>query len=148
MTELLAAPVGSGLRRVLRREDFVSGAITAAAILIFVGTAGQTLRQSLHGLLAAGGGASHVAVVALLLNVALLLIAWGRHREAQQAMKQRVAAEASAKLLRTRDLQTQLLNRQSLRERCGALIEAARGERGNVALIVINLDRFKRVKEL
>jgi len=140
--------IASTVSRLTAREDFLSGTITAAAILVFVGSAGTTLRPSLQSLLNAGGGADRVAVVCLLLNVALLLFAWGRHREAQRSMKGRVAAEEKARQLRTRDLQTQLLNRQSLRERCETLILSAREQRGNVALMVVNLDRFKRVNEI
>ena len=126
----------------------MSGAITAAAILIFVGTGARTLRPALNSLVNAGGGADQVAVIALLLNVALLLFAWGRHREAQRAMRVGAAAEERARQLRTRDLQTQLLNRQSLRERCAALIATAREQRGNVALMVLDLNRFKRINEI
>jgi diguanylate cyclase (GGDEF)-like protein len=140
--------IASTFSRLTAREDFLSGTITAAAILVFVGSAGQTLRPALASLFNAGGGADRVAVVCLLLNIALLLFAWRRHRDAQRAMRARGAAEEKARQLRTRDLQTQLLNRQSLRERCETLILTAREQRGNVALMVVNLNRFKRVNEI
>jgi diguanylate cyclase (GGDEF)-like protein len=63
-------------------------------------------------------------------------------------MRARRFAEEKARQLRTRDLHTQLLNRQSLRERCETLILTAREQRGNVALMVLNLNRFKRVNEI
>ena len=148
----MMANATSGIRirlaRMTAREDFVSGAITLAAALVFVGSAGHTLRPALDSLFSAGGGADKVASVCLLLNVALVLFAWGRHREAQRAMRAGAAAEEKARQLRIRDLQTQLLNRQSLRERCETLILTAREERGNVALIIVNLNRFKRVNEI
>jgi diguanylate cyclase (GGDEF)-like protein len=143
-----ARSIRGRLARITAREDFLSGAITAAAILVFIATAGQTLRPAINGLFNAGGGADQVAIVALLLNVALLLFAWRRHREAQSAMREHADAEERARQLRTRDLQTQLLNRQTLNERCGALIATALEQRGNVALMIVNLNRFKRVNEI
>jgi diguanylate cyclase (GGDEF)-like protein len=136
------------LADLVHREDFLTGAVTSCAMLVFVASAGRALRPALDKLLNHGGGADQVAIVALLLNIALLLFAWSRHREARQAMRQSAAAEERANQFRTRDLQTQLLNRQSLRDRCGHLIATAREQRGNLALMVINLNRFKRINEI
>jgi diguanylate cyclase (GGDEF)-like protein len=136
------------LMNVARREDFLTGCIAAAAILIFAGSAGKTLWPSLAYLLNVGGGADRVAGMALLLNIALLVFALARHRDARRAMEQRLAAEERAHRLRTRDLQTELLNRSAFKEKGDLLIERARGEGGNVALILVNLDRFKRINEI
>ena len=143
-----ASALGEKIVTAPKREDFVTGSIAMAAILIFVGTAGNTLWPSLDYVINAGGGADRVATVALLLNIALLIFALARHRHAQQAMRARGAAEERAHQLTTRDQQTELLNRHSLRDRVSTLIGLARDERANVALLVINLDRFKRVNEI
>ena len=145
---LAQRPFGFNFSRIGAREDFVTGGIMAAAILIFVGTASRTARATLDLVINAGGGADNVAIIALLLNVALIVFAWGRHKEAQRAMREREAAERRALLLKAHDPHTNLLNRSSLRERGESLIETARAQRGNVALIVINLDRFKKINDM
>ncbi len=134
--------------RITSREDFFSGSIAAAAVLVLIGTSAKTAEPALGALFQAGGGADQVALVALILNVALVLFAWARHRDARKQVQARLAAELQTHLLKTQDAETELLNRNSLRERGSALIEAARTERGNVALIVISLDKFKKMNEV
>lgn len=138
----------AAISRILAREDFRSGAFAASAVLLFVGTAAQNAKPALNAMISAGGGADQVALVALILNLALIIFAWARHRDARKQARARLAAEQQAHLLRTRDLDTELLNRASLRERGSVLIEAARQQRGNVALLVISLDRLKKMNEV
>ena len=136
------------LARLSKREDFTTGIITAFAALVFVWTASRTAKPTLDGIFHAGGGADRVAIIALLLNVALIIFAWSRHRDAQKAMRQRTAAEHRAQLLKTRDQDTDLLNRSAFRDRGGMLVERALEQRSNVALMVINLNRFKKINEI
>ncbi len=140
--------VRNTLDRTIGREDFMTGAITAAAILMFVGTSSGTVRAALYGLFHIGGGPDQVAAIALVLNIALILIAWGRHKDAQAAMTGRADAEARVCLLQTRDVQTDLLNRNSLRERASILIEDAWQQRRSLALMVVNLNRFKNINDV
>ena len=140
--------ITNDLKQAVARDDFVTGCIAGATILVFVGSASHTLWPTLDHFINAGGGADSVAVTALLVNVALLIFAMARHRDAREAVRGQTAAEERAHLLRTRDLQTELLNRQSLREKATALIEIAREDRSNVALLVVNLHRFKRINEM
>ena len=130
------------------RDEIVAGWVTAAALILFVATASQTLGAALQGFFEPGTEVDRSAVTSLLLNIALILFAWKRHKEIRATMRQRVAADRRAHLLRTRDLHTELLNRRSLRERGNALIEEADKAHINVALMVINLIRFKKVNEL
>lgn len=138
----------TALVRITSREDFFSGSIAAAAAVVLIATAAKTADPALDALFHSGGGADHVAPVALILNLALLLFAWARHKDARKEVQARLAAELQAHLLKTQDAETELLNRNSLRERGSAIIEAARVERSNVALIVISLDKFKKMNEV
>ncbi|HMJ92484.1 MAG TPA: EAL domain-containing protein [Allosphingosinicella sp.] len=130
------------------RDDIVAATVTAGAMILFVATASATVGPALRGLLEDGGRSDPFAVTSLLLNIALILFAWKRHKEIRTTMRQRAASERRAYLLRTRDLHTELLNRRSLRERGNDLIEKADETHSNVALMVINLMRFKKVNEL
>ena len=136
------------LSRIASREDFLSGVITAAAAVIFLAISIHTAKPAFHAIMYASGGADRVALVALILNLALIVLAWARQCEVRRQLRTRTAAEQQDHLLRTRDPDTELLNRASLRERGTVLIEAARQQRGNVALLVISLDRFKKMNEV
>ena len=130
------------------RDEIVAGWVTAAALILFVATGSQTTGAALRGLFEPGVEVDRFAVTSLLLNIALILFAWKRHKEIRATMRQRIAADRRAHLLKTRDLHTELLNRRSLRERGNDLIEKADQNHTNVALMVINLMRFKKVNEL
>src|SRR5687768_12322507 len=97
----------SSLRRALNgvwaREDLRSGAIAAAAAVVFLGSAMHTARPALNATIHASGGADRVALVALILNLALMVLAWARHRDARRQRRARLAAEQQAHVLRTRD---------------------------------------------
>ena len=67
--------------RVTPRSDILSGAITVASILLFVGTGSAVLSMGLHSYLAGQKGPDQTLVIALLLNIALILFGWRRHRE-------------------------------------------------------------------
>ena len=128
------------------REAMVAGMVAALAtivLLVSLGMSTPALDRLVHG-----GGMDSLTAVSLNLNLALILLAWGRHRAARQAMRAHRAAEERAQLLGTRDVETELLNRQSLRDRGNQLIHEADARGGNVALIVIDVVRFTRVNEV
>lgn len=135
------------IRSLTEREDFLPGAIAAAAILLFVATAGQTMGAFLEELSGSAAYARRSHTVSVLLNVALVLFAWRRHKEARAAMEEREAAEQRAQLLMCKDLDTELLNRQSFKDCGDEVIREADLLGTTAALFVINLHRFKRVNE-
>jgi diguanylate cyclase (GGDEF)-like protein len=149
---MVAIAVASALRGKLKalrpRDDLVAASVTVAALILFVATAGQTTAPALDAMFRSGAHIDKFAATSLLLNVALILFAWNRHKEIRATTRQHIAAERRAYLLRTRDLQTELLNRRSLRERGEILIAKADGAGANLALMVINLIRFKKVNEV
>lgn len=129
------------------RDGFAPGVIMTMALLVFAATSSRTAEPTLHWLFNTGGGADRIAAAALFLNVALIVFAWVRHKDAQRAVLEGVAAQYRAHVLQTRDTGTNLLNRRTLRDRAVALIGAARIDRGNVALMVVALNKFKNVND-
>ena len=130
------------------RGDLISGSITVAAILMFVGTGSSVLSQALHTYLTGLGGPDRTLVIALLLNVALILIGWRRHRELSDEVVYRTAAEERAQQLAARDPLTGFLNRRSLPEEGAAMFERAKRRRKAMALMMLDLDHFKSVNDM
>ena len=120
--------------------DLIAGAVTVAAILLFVATGSAVLADVVRGM--AGYQRQHDAslTIALLLNIAVLLFGWHRHRTARAVAIADAAVAARAPFPATRDPLTGLLNRRGLGEDGAALLATA-GRRGKaVALLVLDLD--------
>jgi diguanylate cyclase (GGDEF)-like protein len=123
------------------RTDLVAGAIAISTVVMFLGTyASADLRNM--------GSSDGVAVAALFLNIALILFSWRRYREARSEMIKRAEAEEQARMLSSRDQLTDLLLRHAMAEKAPELIARARAAGKSVAMLVINLDRFKNVNEV
>lgn len=121
--------------------------ITFAAIALFVQLSSNVLPKALHAL---GGGKiapDRLAVNALLLNIALIIFGWRRYRDLTGEISQRRQAEAQARDLAEIDPLTQCHNRRSIGAQFTRLGELAiqRGE--NLAVIMVDLDRFKQVND-
>ena len=114
----------------------IAAAVTVAAILLFVGTGSAVLGDTVRVLsgIAPEKGATHAA--ALLLNVALILLAWRWQGAAEHTS---TAAERIPQLA-ARDPSTGVLNRRGLGEEGAALLAAAAKRRKPVALMVLELD--------
>ncbi len=130
------------------RRDLLSGAITVAAILLFVGTGSSVLSSTARYYLADGVQPDRTLVIALLLNVALILFGWRRHTELHHEIQVRTAAEERAQLLAARDPLTGFLNRRSLSEEGSALFAQALRRQKALALLMIDLDHFKTVNDM
>src|SRR3569623_1445929 len=98
------------------RRDLLSGAITVSAILMFVGTGSSVLSTTIQHYFAGGQAADQTLVIALLLNVALILYGWRRHRALALEVTLRADAEERATPHATRAPRTGFLNRRSLAE--------------------------------
>ncbi|MEO6718152.1 MAG: EAL domain-containing protein [Novosphingobium sp.] len=129
-------------------RDAVTLGIAASAILLFVGTGGQALRQVIKAMQGQGIGPDNLLVSALLLNVALILLGWRHYRQLAIEVNLHRLAEAQAKQLADRDHLTGFLNRRSLSIAADELIAAcaARGEA--VALMMADLDSFKQINDV
>ncbi|MFC3580605.1 putative bifunctional diguanylate cyclase/phosphodiesterase [Sphingomonas hylomeconis] len=130
------------------RRDLITGAITVAAILLFVGTGSAVLSAALRNYLGGGEGPDQPLVIALLLNVALILFGWRRHRELADEVNVRTAAEERAQLLASKDPLTGFLNRRCLAEEGAAMVLRAEKRGKAMALIMLDLDHFKSVNDM
>ena len=131
-----------------RRSDILSGAITVAAILMFVGTGSSVLSTTFQHYFNGGAGTDQTLVIALLLNVALILFGWRRHRELAHEVTVRTAAEERAQQLASKDPLTGFLNRRSLAEEGAAMFVRANTRGKAMALLMLDLDHFKTVNDM
>ncbi|WBH15975.1 putative bifunctional diguanylate cyclase/phosphodiesterase [Sphingomonas radiodurans] len=122
--------------------------VTAAAIALFVLLGGSALDILLRRWLGANDPLDPMLVIALLLNVALILIGWRRHNALVQALGNHEAASERLRLLSSCDPLTGFLNRRSLVEEGSAMLHEATRRGRAVALVMLGLDRFKTVNDL
>ncbi|MBW4329472.1 EAL domain-containing protein [Stakelama sp. CBK3Z-3] len=131
-----------------RQYDLLTGIISVAAIVLFVGTGSSVLSATLAYYFADGEPADQTIVIALLLNVALIIFGWGRHRHLSAEIAVRTAAEARAQQLASRDPLTGFLNRRSIAEEGAALLVRAHQRGKAVAMLMLDLDHFKTVNDM
>jgi diguanylate cyclase (GGDEF)-like protein len=131
-----------------QREDVLAAAITAVAILLFAGIGMKVVPRAVYALMESHGGVDRVASTALLLNVALLLFSWRRYKDAIAERSRRVEAEERAEILSSRDQLTNLLVLNSISDTGNRTIEEARAQGQQVAMLVVNLDRFKNINDV
>lgn len=131
-----------------RRSDLVTGAITVAAILLFVGTGSTVLSRVVQEYLWGAPAPDQTLVIALLLNVALILIGWRRHSSLTTEILVRAAAEQRAQQLAARDPLTGFLNRRSFPEQGAAAFARAQRSGKALALMMLDLDHFKTVNDM
>ncbi|MCP3731453.1 EAL domain-containing protein [Sphingomonas sp. MG17] len=129
-------------------SDLITGAISVAAILMFVGTGSAVLSNTLQYYFEGGAPVDRTLVIALLLNVALILFGWRRHSALSNEVRIRAAAEERAHMLASRDPLTGFLNRRSLAEEGAAMFVRAQRRRKSMALMIIDLDHFKTVNDM
>lgn len=128
-------------------RDVIALGIAAVAIIMFVGTGGTVLPQVMLSLAGYGIAPDKLLVNALLLNIALIIFGWRRHRQLSEEVNERRLAEEQARLLADTDPLTGCLNRRSLSEAADHLIEntVTRGE--VAAFLMIDLDNFKQIND-
>lgn len=126
------------------RSDFLTGGITLAAIILFVGTGSAVMPAAVQAMSGLGTGANRMLVTTLLLNLALIVFGWRRCHDLQREIIERKAAEQRAQELASRDPLTGLLNRRSLTE-TAYIDEWSQPSR---ALLLVDLDHFKNVNDL
>ena len=131
-----------------RAAGLITGAVSVAAILLFVGTGSSVLSASLRYWLQDGEPVDRTLVIALPLNVALILIGWRRHRELAREVSERTVSEERARALAARDPLTGFLNRRSMAEEGAAMLARAQRKHKAVALLMVDLDHFKPVNDM
>jgi diguanylate cyclase (GGDEF)-like protein len=144
--DFAAERIGSSL--LSARNDLIAGAVTFGAIILFVATGTRVLRPIVSGSFYDSVLPDAIAGPAVILNIALILFAWRRYRDIRAEVALRSAAEERARMLASRDQLTQLLVRTSVCERAQPMLAEAKAAGKAVAMIVVNLDRFKHVNEI
>lgn len=139
---------GGGTDSGKKDSNVVTGAISVASILLFVGTGSSVLSKTLQHYVAGGEPVDRTLVIALLLNVALILFGWRRHEALRQEVRERAEAEERAHLLASRDPLTGFLNRRSLAEEGAAMFVRAQRRRKAMVLMMLDLDHFKAINDM
>lgn len=137
-----AAIAGAGGRRDLLIITFL---ICAMIVLI---SNGSGIIQQINGV--TGGRINdglHLASVALLLNVALILFGWRRYVDLQHEAEMRVDGERRAALAAATDPMTGLNNRKGFVDKGQLLREAAVARGEWLVILSIQMHRFKSVND-
>ncbi len=129
-------------------RDLVALGILVAAIFLFVGTGSTVMTGIVRSWIYGVGSPDVLLTNALILNVALLLFGWRRYAELQSEIAERRKAEENATRLARTDALTGCLNRRSLDEAIERLVEDAAASGEAVAVMMIDLDKFKRSNDL
>ncbi len=130
------------------QQDFVTGGIIVAAIILFVGTGGRAMSDLAREIAGYGGGSDNLLHTTLILNIALILFAWRRYRDLHAEITERAEAEKRAQMLAATDPLTGFLNRRSITVRGANMINEATRHTKTVAFFMLDLDHFKNVNDV
>lgn len=129
-------------------KDVVALGIAIAAIIMFIGTGGTVLPAIARSFSGTGLGPDKLLVNALLLNIALVIFGWRRYRELTGEVAERRRAEAQARVLAETDALTGCLNRRAIGPAAEQLFGEAEKRGDAVAVIMLDLDKFKQVNDV
>ncbi|WP_298190770.1 EAL domain-containing protein [Novosphingobium sp.] len=129
-------------------RDLVALGILVAAIFLFIGTGSTVLTGIARSWIYGVGSPDVLLTNALILNIALLIFGWRRYAELQTEITQRRKAEENATRLACTDALTGCLNRRSLDDAIAKLVDDAAQNGDEVAVLMIDLDKFKRSNDL
>lgn len=129
-------------------SDPVTFAIFLMAVAMLLGTGGPVVLAVLRHYLWGGPQADPTLLVALMLNLALILLGRIRHAAMRREVRIRTAAEERARLLASRDPLTGFLNRRCLAEEGAQMFGQARKRHMAMALLALDLDHFKTVNDM
>jgi diguanylate cyclase (GGDEF)-like protein len=129
-------------------RDLVALGILVATIFLFIGTGSTVLTGIVRSWIYGVGSPDVVLTNALILNIALLIFGWRRYAELQSEITERRKAEEVATRLARTDALTGCLNRRSLDDAIAALVDEAARSVAEVAVMMIDLDKFKRSNDL
>ena len=88
-----------------------------------------------------------VAAVALCLNVALILFGWRRYADLQHETEKRIEGEVRAQIIASTDGMTGLLNRKGFGEKGASIAALATANRMDLAILSLQLNRFKTIND-
>lgn len=122
--------------------------ILATAIILFIGTGSTVLTGIVRSQFYGSGSPNILLCNALILNIALLILGWRRNAALGAQLGERRKAEEAARHLADTDALTGCLNRRSLDEAMAELLCAAKASGGEVIVMMVDLDKFKRSNDL
>jgi diguanylate cyclase (GGDEF)-like protein len=88
-----------------------------------------------------------IAAVALCLNVALILFGWRRYADLQHETEKRIDGETRAEVAASTDGMTGLLNRKGFGDKGASIAARAAASGSHIAVISIQLNRFKTIND-
>lgn len=127
--------------------DLLALGIALAAIIMLVGIGSNVVPAAIAALLGKGPAPDRLLLNAFLLNMALVLLGWLRYRELTEELASRRSAEQKARLLAETDALTGLLNRRSLSPAADKMFADAAKRGEAVAIVMLDLDKFKQVND-
>ena len=128
-----------------RREAVVLTILIAAVMLLIWN--GSAFFSNLMIVGPEFGSTIRVASIALTLNVALILFGWRRYVDLQHEAELRADGERRAAVLASTDSATGLYNRKGFADNADALSAGARERGDHVAIVSIQIHRFKAVND-
>ena len=129
------------------QRDVVALGIAVAAIILFVGIAGQVMPQVVRSWLGLAHPPDVMLTNALLLNIALVIFGWRRYEELRREVGVRREAEEKARVLAETDPLTGCRNRRGITLAIGQMLRDAAQRGDEVALFLIDLDNFKAIND-
>ncbi len=137
----------SGEPLVRAQRDLVALGIAIAAIILFVGLAGQVVPQVIESWFGLAHPPDVLLTNALLLNIALVIFGWRRYQELRREVGIRRQAEEKARALAEIDPLTGCRNRRGITPAIDEMLHLAQKHGREVALFLIDLDNFKAIND-
>lgn len=122
--------------------------IGVVAMLVLVAIGSAVLAAMLGHWMGDGPLPGQPALVALLLDAALLLLVWRRHQSLRQLGLDHAATERRARALAEQDPLAGVLDRREFSKQGTVLLAQAARRREPVALLLLDLDRFRQVNDM
>lgn len=130
--------------RASQDDPGITTTVALLAIVVFTVSGSQTVPILIESA-NQGRSVDPALISAFLLNIALVLLAWRRSVQLRSTSAERDAAKSYAETLAYRDEVTGLANRRRLNE---ALERLCSAESNDAALLLIDLDHFKKINDL
>jgi len=144
---MIARPVAVLPATVPGERDFVAMGIIVAAIILFIATGSAVLPRVIRHLVSGEASVDALLANALLLNIALIIFGWRRYSDLVREVAARREAEAAALRLADTDPLTGLFNRRSFEAAVTRLAGGTTLRGGSMALLLIDIDRFKQAND-
>ena len=128
------------------RRDAVMLAILILAVVLLIWN-GSTFFRQISAVGADLGREAQTASIALTLNVALILFGWRQYVDLQHEAERRADGERRAAILASTDAHSGLLNRKGFADRAQALAQRACRLGHDLAILSIQINRFKSIND-